>query len=197
MNDHSIMLRQLVANSFMHHQETVTALMSKIPLITDLGIKMYDTIARGNKILICGNGGSAADAQHIAAEIVGRFMKERAALPCIALTTDSSILTAVANDYGFDHIFSRQVYALASSGDLVVGISTSGNSKNVVNAILSANHRGCCTAALTGKSGGSLVSCSDLCIQVPSANTATIQECHILIGHVLCSIIDELYLKND
>jgi D-sedoheptulose 7-phosphate isomerase len=186
----------LVQEAFASHQTTVAALSSESTLLATLGIKLYETIERGNKILIFGNGGSAADAQHIAAEIVGRFMKERDGLPCIALTTDSSILTAVGNDYGFDHIFSRQVNALACHGDLVVGISTSGNSKNVVEAISAANEKGCFTVALTGESGGTLAPYSDLCIKVPCKNTATVQECHILIGHILCAIIDSLYISK-
>ena len=187
-------LELLVQDSIKNHQSAVEALISKSSLISSLGSRLSDTMARGNKILIFGNGGSAADAQHIAAEIVGRFMKERAGLPCIALTTDSSILTAIANDYGFRHVFSRQVNALACDGDLVIGISTSGNSENVLEGILAANQCNCFTAALTGKSGGLLVSQADLCIQVSSENTATVQECHILIGHILCSIIDSVYI---
>ena len=180
----------LVQDSIENHQAAVAALIGKTSLISSLGSRLCETIARGNKILIFGNGGSAADAQHIAAEIVGRFIKERVGLPCIALTTDSSILTAVGNDYGFSQVFSRQVSALACDGDAVLGISTSGNSENVIAGILAANKKNCFTAALTGKSGGSLADQANLCIQVPSENTATIQECHMLIGHILCSIID-------
>ena len=194
MDNYPTNLDKLFNQHIEDHQYAVAGLTDKSKLIITLGSKMYETVSRGNKILIFGNGGSAADAQHIAAEIVGRFMKDRVGLPCIALTTDSSILTAVANDYGFDHVFSRQVNALSCVGDLVVGISTSGNSHNVLNAILAAKKKGCFTATLTGDSGGVVASHSDLCIQVPSVNTATIQECHILIGHILCSIIDDLYI---
>ena len=186
----------IVQQNLLDHQAAVSQLASSTPSIVSLASKIHHTFCTGRKVLIFGNGGSAADAQHIAAEIVGRFMNERVGLPCIALTTDSSILTAVANDYGFEHIFSRQINALACDGDLVIGISTSGNSKNVVNAIVSANKKGCFTACLTGKSGGILNSHCDLSIQAPSENTATIQECHILIGHTLCSIVDSLYVAT-
>ena len=150
-------------------------------------------IAGGGKILFMGNGGSAADAQHLAAEFVGRFVKERRALPAIALTTDTSILTAVSNDYGYDRVFERQVAALTNPGDVVVGISTSGNSPNVVKAIEEAKLLGAVTIGMTGQSGGNLAALCDLCIKVPSSHTARIQEAHILIGHIVCAVVDEEY----
>lgn len=145
----------------------------------------------GNKVLIMGNGGSAADAQHFAAEIVGRFKMERKALPAIALTTDSSILTAVGNDYGFDRVFIRQVEAFASEGDVVVGISTSGNSGNVLVAMEAAKRAGCPTVGLLGRDGGTIAPMSDLAIIVPSDNTPRIQEGHIAIIHIVCDLFEK------
>jgi phosphoheptose isomerase len=144
----------------------------------------------GGKILFFGNGGSAADAQHLAAEFVGRFVVERQGLPAIALTTDTSILTAVGNDYGFDQIFARQVEALGRPGDVAVGISSSGNSPNVVLAIKSAKTLGLHTIGLSGRDGGTLAKDSDLAITIPSAITARIQECHLAIGHIWCELVE-------
>jgi D-sedoheptulose 7-phosphate isomerase len=144
----------------------------------------------GGKLLLFGNGGSAADAQHLAAEFVGRFRIERRALPAIALTTDSSILTAVGNDYGFDQIFARQVQALGRPGDVAIGISTSGNSLNVNSAITQAAKQELKTIGLAGKGGGCLAKCVDISITVASTNVAMIQECHITIGHILCELVE-------
>ena len=145
----------------------------------------------GRKLLIMGNGGSAADAQHFAAEIVGRFKMERRALPAIALTTDSSILTAIGNDYGYDAVFTRQVEAFAAVGDVVIGISTSGNSPNVHAALALAKERGCTTVALLGRDGGSIASLADLSIIVPSNDTPRIQEGHITIIHIVCDLLEK------
>jgi len=149
-----------------------------------------DALSHGNKILWCGNGGSAADSQHLAAELVGRFHRRRSGLASIALTTDTSILTAVANDFGYDEIFKRQVDALCRPGDVVVGISTSGNSRNVCAALQKARQIGARTVAMTGKSGGRLASIADVCIRVPSVDPARIQEAHILYGHILCEWVE-------
>lgn len=148
-------------------------------------------LAAGRKILIAGNGGSAADAQHFAAELVGRFLLERRGLPAIALTTDSSILTAVANDYGFEQIFVRQVEALASVGDVVIGISTSGNSANILAALVAARQCGCVTIGLLGRDGGSIATKVDLPLVVPCMETPHIQEMHATIIHLLCKLIEE------
>ena len=142
------------------------------------------------KLLFFGNGGSAADAQHLAAEFVGRFVRERAGLPAIALTTDSSILTAVGNDYGFDQIFARQIQALGRPGDVAIAISTSGNSLNVLEGVKEARKRKLKTIGLTGKDGGLLAQQTDAAIMVPSTSTARIQECHIAIGHLFCELVD-------
>ncbi|MGS2717387.1 D-sedoheptulose 7-phosphate isomerase [Eionea flava] len=158
-----------------------------------VGQQWVDALEQGGKILLMGNGGSAADAQHIAAELVGRYLSERKGLASIALTTDTSILTAVGNDYGYDHVFSRQVEALAKPQDVVVGYSTSGNSANVCLAMTAARKMGCRTVALTGDSGGQLLSLVDECICVPSPFTPRIQEVHAFIGHMLCAIVDESF----
>src|SRR4051794_32598553 len=139
----------------------------------------------GHKVLLCGNGGSAADAQHIAAELVGRFVIERRPLPAIALTTDTSALTAIGNDYGYEHVFSRQVLALGSPGDVLVAITTSGTSKNVVAAAAAAREVGMKVIGLTGANGSAFVQACDAGVAVPSTNTARIQECHIAVGHLL------------
>ncbi|MDH3528915.1 MAG: D-sedoheptulose 7-phosphate isomerase [Acidobacteriota bacterium] len=149
-----------------------------------------DAVTAGKKVLICGNGGSAADAQHIAAELVGRYETERKALPAIALTTDTSALTAVSNDYGFERIFARQVEAHASAGDVLIAISTSGNSPNVLAAVMKARELDCKTIGLTGKDGRKLAALCDACVLVPSGRTSRIQEAHITIGHIWCQIVD-------
>ena len=148
-------------------------------------------LTNGGKLLLMGNGGSAADSQHIAAELIGRFKKERKAIPALALTVDSSSLTALGNDYGFDTIFSRQVEALATANDAVIGISTSGNSPNVIRALKLAREIGAITIGFMGNSGGNMKDCVDISIIVPSNDTARIQEVHITIGHIICEIIEQ------
>ena len=166
---------------------------SVLGIIDDCAEILRDTLKTGGKILICGNGGSAADAQHIAAEFVGRYETERTALPAIALTTDTSALTALANDYNFGRIFSRQVEALAREGDCLIAISTSGESENVINAVMSARNLGCKVVGMTGSKGKKLASLSDACLMVPSDRTARIQEAHITVAHIWCELIDEAY----
>jgi D-sedoheptulose 7-phosphate isomerase len=148
-------------------------------------------LARGNTVFFFGNGGSAADSQHLAAELVGRFTLERRPLPALALTTDTSILTSIGNDYGFDQIFLRQIQGLGRAGDVAIGLSTSGNSPNVLKAIAAARAGGMVTVALTGQGGGKLADHVDFCLRVPSKDTARIQESHITIGHLLCQGVDE------
>jgi D-sedoheptulose 7-phosphate isomerase len=160
------------------------------PAIASAASLLVGAFKAGNKLLVMGNGGSAADAQHLAAEIVGRFKLERPALPALALTTDSSILTAIGNDYGFERVFLRQVEAHACAGDVVVGISTSGNSPNVKLALELAASRGCHTVALLGNDGGSIKDVSELAIVVPSADTPRIQEGHIAIIHIVCDLVE-------
>lgn len=146
----------------------------------------------GHRIYFCGNGGSAADAQHLAAEFSGRFYKNRIALPAEALHTNTSYLTAVANDYGYDQVYSRLVEGITSKGDVLVGLSTSGNSPNIVEAFKVARERGVITIAFTGESGGEMKSMSDYLVNIPSKNTPRIQESHILIGHIICELVEEM-----
>ena len=157
---------------------------------------LRDTVLAGRKVLLCGNGGSAADAQHIAAELVGRFVVERRPLAAIALTTDTSALTAIANDYGFEHVFARQVDALGAAGDLLVAITTSGTSKNVLAAVEVARQRGMKVLGLTGAKGAAFVAACDAGVAVPSSVTARVQECHIAIGHLLCEAVDEAFAPS-
>lgn len=161
------------------------------PLIAEMSSLITTALANGNKLLVMGNGGSAADSQHFAAEIVGRFKMERKALPAVALSTDTSILTAIGNDYGFESIFSRQVEALAAPGDIVVGLSTSGNSPNVLKALNEARSRDCLTIGLLGKDGGSIRSACDLALVVPTTDTPRIQEGHITIIHIVCDLVEK------
>lgn len=161
-------------------------------LIADVAQRCIDALRRGNKILLAGNGGSASDAQHIAAELVGRFEKDRPGLPAMALTTNASQLTALSNDYGYEAVFSRQLQALGKEGDVFFALSTSGNSANVVNAAEVAKAQGLVTVGMTGESGGKLESLCDVCIKVPSSNTARIQETHITIGHIVCAHIEQV-----
>ncbi len=163
-------------------------LVSVIAKVSEL---LVDAVDNGNKVLLFGNGGSAADAQHIAAEFVGRFAFDRPALPALALSVNTSCVTAIGNDYGFDLIFSRQVEALARQGDMAIGISTSGNSSNVLHGLSTARKIGLRTVALTGRVGGKLKSAVDYCICAPSNETPRIQECHILIGHIISELVEE------
>lgn len=181
------------------------SIMAKLAVMETLGPKIEEaghliagSMLKGRKWLLMGNGGSAADAQHLAAEMVGRLYNlERRGLPALALTTDSSALTCVGNDYGYDRIFERQVEALAQKGDVVMGISTSGNSPNVLKALALAKKMGCVTIGLSGGDGGKLAKAAKLCLTVPSKQTFHIQESHITIGHLLCFLVeDELLAKR-
>lgn len=162
-----------------------------IDLIVEVAKACVEVYRNGKKTLIAGNGGSAADAQHFAAELVGRYGFDRPSLPSIALTTDSSNLTAIGNDYGYEYVFSRQLEGLAQEGDLFIGISTSGNSQNVINAFASAKERGVTTVALVGRDGGKMASMADFAIVIPSNATPRIQESHLLIEHMICDIIEK------
>lgn len=172
------------------HHQVMRALAPLQPDFDKAAELVIAALRRGNKLMLCGNGGSAADSQHIAAEIIGRFETERAALPAIALTTDTSILTAVGNDYGYQQIFARQVAGLGSSGDVLIAYSTSGNSANVLAAVEIAREKKITVVSLTGKGGGKLGALADVDLCVPSDNTARIQEGHAFLGHALCSAID-------
>jgi D-sedoheptulose 7-phosphate isomerase len=194
----NINLSERIAQQFKDSIATKTAANTELsPLIASAVELMFASISQGGKILACGNGGSAADAQHFAAELVGRFERERRELGAIALTTDSSILTAIGNDYGYDEIFSKQVRALGKSEDVLLAISTSGNSKNVILAIVAAKKIGMKIVAFTGKGGGQMhevLGQEDIHLCVPSDRTARIQETHLLLLHCLCDGIDHLLL---
>jgi D-sedoheptulose 7-phosphate isomerase len=182
----------IAERSLRQHIETFNRLLAECGEQIDACAQVIvDTVKRGGKVLICGNGGSAADSQHIAAEFVGRYETERRALPAIALTTDTSALTALANDYEFERVFARQVDALAADGDCLIAISTSGNSPNVIAAVMSARAKGCKVVGMTGSKGKKLASLCDACLLVPSERTARIQEGHITVAHIWCEIVDE------
>jgi len=164
---------------------------SIIKLIDKVSEECVNVFKNNGKILLAGNGGSAADSQHISAEFVSRFYFDRPGLPSIALTTDTSALLAIGNDYGFEKVFSRQIEALGVKGDLFIGISTSGNSKNVINALIAANKKGLITVGLMGENGGLMEDLCTYAIKVPSDQTPRIQEAHILIGHIICAIVED------
>lgn len=172
------------------HLQALTKLRERRADLEHIADLMIACLAGGGCIFWLGNGGSAADSQHLASELVGRFERHRPGLAAIALTTDSSALTAIGNDYGFDQVFARQVEALGRPGDLVIGISTSGNSPNVVQAMLKARDLGLATAAFSGRDGGRLSQVVDACLTVPAPNTARVQEMHILAGHILCDLVE-------
>jgi D-sedoheptulose 7-phosphate isomerase len=185
-------MSDIVHSCFAAHREVMDAVERHLaPAIADVAALMIDAFRRGGKLLVMGNGGSAADAQHLAAEIVGRFRMERKALPAIALSTDTSILTAVGNDYGFDSVFRRQVEALAGEGDVVMGISTSGSSPNVLEALRCAREMGCRTVGLLGRDGGAIKELADMDLTVPGRDTPRIQEAHITIIHILCELVEQ------
>lgn len=184
----------MVATELKNHQQTIQKVIDNIISDIEAGCDLVKVaISGGKSIFLAGNGGSAADAQHIAAELSGRFLKERRPLPGLALTTDSSAITAIANDYGYEKVFSRQLEAFACDGDVFIGISTSGNSKNILDAFNIAKKINCVTIGLSGRDGGEMNKCCDLNIVVPSDITARIQEVHILIGHIFCKAIDDMF----
>jgi D-sedoheptulose 7-phosphate isomerase len=188
---------EIFAKAIAEHIKVVQAIHDDHAVLERIAKKMSAAMLNGNKILWCGNGGSAADSQHMAAELVGRFLRERRGLPSIALTTNTSILTAIGNDYGYELVFRRQVEALCVPGDVVVGISTSGNSKNVCLALEKAREIGAYTVAFTGKNGGGLARVADETLQIPSTETPRIQEGHILCGHMLCDYIEQSLDQTD
>ena len=187
-------MKEMIESELQAHKDviekTVEVLVPSIQRATDM---VTSTLKSGNKVLICGNGGSAADSQHIAAELTGRYKSKRRGLPAIALTTDTSALTAIGNDFGFDEVFARQVEALAMDGDLLLAISTSGNSANVVSAIKSARESGCMVLGFSGNGGGVMNEMCDLNIIIPSTDTPRIQEMHMLIAHIICQGVDDSF----
>lgn len=179
-----------IASLLQEHQAVMSQLVELFPAMEEAASRILQAIQKGGKVLWMGNGGSAADAQHLAAELIGRFKQERVALPAIALTTDSSILTCLSNDYDYSIVFSRQIEALCRPNDVVIGISTSGNSRNVIAGIHAAKKIGAYTIGFSGQ-GGELPALVDLGLSVPSKNTARIQEAHIFIGHTICEIVEQ------
>ena len=189
-------MQSIIKKELNEHLTTLDATMKSIGSALEVAANIcIDSLKQGGKILIFGNGGSAADAQHIAAELVGRYKLERKGLSAIALSTDTSSLTAIANDYGYEHVFDRQIEALANPEDVAVGISTSGNSSNVINALQLAKNIGCKSIGLSGKSGGNMNKLCDVNLVIPAKDTARIQEMHILLGHIICHLI-ELEFRN-
>ena len=170
---------------------------NNIANIIFLAKKIAEAFQKDNKLLLCGNGGSAADAQHIAAEFVNRFIIERTPLPAIALTTDTSVITSISNDYSFDQVFSKQISAIGRAGDILLAISTSGNSENVIRAIRTARDMGIYTAALTGRDGGRMARIADIPIIVKSNDTPRIQESHIMAGHLICQLVDHILFERN
>ncbi len=184
-------MMNMIENELNSHKKTIQKVMDELQnYIYTACVIVSEAIVDGKKLIIFGNGGSAADAQHIAAELTGRYKSKRRGLPAIALTTDTSALTAIANDFGYENVFSRQVEAIAKKGDIVLGISTSGNSINVIGALKKAKQLGCKTIGLSGKDGGRMSDVCDINIVVPSNDTPRIQETHILIGHIICQSVD-------
>ena len=185
---------EIIEKRFEEHLRLVQKVRNSKKLMKQIALAaamMKVALVAGHKIMFCGNGGSAADSQHWAAEIVGRFQKNRKGMPALALTVDTSILTAVANDYGYDRIFSRQVEALGSEGDVLVALSTSGNSPNILAAVEEAKANGIKTIGMTAAGGGKMAEICDVCLVIPDKNTARAQEIHSLIGHILCEIVEE------
>jgi len=181
-------LRGNIERSIEVHNRLIAACLPSMTAAADVLLQAYRT---GRKALFFGNGGSAADAQHLATEFLGRYLLDRRPIPAVALHTDSSVMTAIANDYGYDQVFSRQLQALALPGDVAVAISTSGNSPSVVEAVIAARKMGLHTIGLTGASGGRLKGLVDTLIAIPSDETPRIQECHILVGHALCDVVEQ------
>jgi len=185
---------KIIQNSINNHKDVISQIESElVPQINEAAIIIASALKKGNKLIFFGNGGSASDAQHISAEFIGRFVKERNPLPSIALNTDTSAITAISNDYGYDQVFSRQIKGLANPGDVIVGITTSGNSQNVINALALAKDLNLYSIGLLGKDGGDAKKHCNIPIIINSNITARIQEGHILIGHIICACIDEQF----
>lgn len=178
------------------HLKAAEKLRDESAFIETLAREIIRCLEAGKKVLFFGNGGSAADAQHLAAEFVVRYRRSRRALPAIALSTDTSILTACGNDFGFEQIFARQIEALAVAGDVAIGISTSGSSANVIAGLKAAKDRGCATVAFTGAGGGLCADLAQHAFRAPSEITAHIQECHIIVGHILCEMVESHFIVN-
>jgi D-sedoheptulose 7-phosphate isomerase len=187
-------MQSIIEFEFSEHLKTSQATMKSIGDSLEAATNIcINSLKNGGKILILGNGGSASDAQHIAAELVCRYKAERKGLPAVALTTDTSVLTAIGNDFGYEHVFDRQIEALANEGDVVIGISTGGTSANVISALVLAKKTGCKTIGFSGRGGGEMNTLCDVNLVVPAEDTPRIQEMHILIGHTICQLIDNAF----
>ena len=191
-------MKSIIEFEFNEHLKTAQATLNYIAKPLEIAANLcIESLKNGGKILIFGNGGSAADAQHIAAELVGRYKVERKGLAAIALTTDTSALTSIGNDYGYKHVFDRQVEALANEGDIVIGISTGGSSGNVISALTLANELGCKSIGFSGRDGGEMNTVCDINLVVPAEDTPRIQEMHIVIGHTICHLIDQAFIDEN
>ncbi len=198
--DHSLIVADTAAladAALREHAAATAALTPLLPAIADMAATLIETLRRDGRVFLCGNGGSAADAQHLAAELVGRFLRDRRPLPALALTTDTSTLTAVANDLGYAEVFARQLIALGRPGDLLIAISTSGDSPNVLRAAEAARRQRLTVLGLTGRAGGALPALCDLCLRAPADATPRIQEIHILVGHILCEAAERALSEAD
>ena len=184
-------MKDIIKNEFYEHIKVANSLLSLTDELASAAQLCIDSIKSGGKILLLGNCGSAADAQHIAAELIGRYKTDRKSIPAIALSTDTSVITAIANDYGYDNVFKRQIEGIANKGDVVIGISTSGSSENVLRAMSKAKELGCKVIGLTGNRPELFEKHADVTISIPSNDTARVQEMHIVIGHILCETVEQ------
>lgn len=190
-------MTHMIENAFDEIANNFTKLKQKSSTVEQIAQIWINALANGNKVIFCGNGGSAADSQHLAAELMGRYKFDRAPMPAMSLTVDTSALTAIGNDYGYDKIFSRQLKGIGNAGDVLVGISTSGNSKNIIDAFSVAKEKGIKTVAFTGETGGEMLKSADICLNVPSNITNNIQEMHIACGHLICGIVESHFFANN
>lgn len=189
-------MTDMIATAFENIADNFIKLKQKSSTVEQIAQMWIDALASGNKVIFCGNGGSAADSQHLAAELMGRYKFDRAPMPAMSLTVDTSALTAIGNDYGYDKVFSRQLRGIGNKGDVLVGISTSGNSKNILDAFAVAKDKGIKTVAFTGEAGGEMLKSADICLNVPSSTTNNIQEMHIACGHLICGIVEAHFFAN-
>lgn len=189
-------MTDMIATAFENIAGNFIKLKQKSSTVEQIAQMWIEALASGNKVIFCGNGGSAADSQHLAAELMGRYKFDRAPMPAMSLTVDTSALTAIGNDYGYDKVFSRQLRGIGNKGDVLVGISTSGNSKNILDAFAVAKDKGIKTVAFTGEGGGEMLKSADICLNVPSSTTNNIQEMHIACGHLICGIVEAHFFAN-
>ncbi len=186
----------MIETAFENIADNFMKLKQKSSVVEQIAKIWIEALGNGNKVIFCGNGGSAADSQHLAAELMGRYKFDRAPMPAMSLTVDTSALTAIGNDYGYDKVFSRQLKGIGNKGDVLVGISTSGNSKNILDAFAVAKEKGIRTVAFTGEGGGEMLKSADICLNVPSSTTNNIQEMHIACGHLICGIVEAHFFAN-